>query len=283
MTSDGDGLGRRQLLKVAGLAGVTNLEALSERAPSARTVAPDGTARETLLPRLPAPADTPDGRYDVVVTPQLDDDVLQAPGLLGDAEAHARVVSPRATLTMGLGVSSGPPALVARLERHGFERAEPVAGRPLLVRRGRYAQRLALVDDGTVVLGRSPSLSPVRSLARGVAVTRSTPVEERLPAVARLREHLGSGAVLSLSPSGAVSPSSGRSEPVATGDRLSLPASGARLRTVAVYGSRTAGEAAVANTAGPSSTVDTWTADDGRVVVHERPVPDEDLPLAGVE
>lgn len=283
MTSDGGGLGRRQLLKVAGLAGVTNLEALSERTAEARTVAPDDTARESLLDRLPAPGETPDGGYDVVVTPELDETVLRAPALLGDADAHARVVSARAALTVGLGVSAEPAATVERLQQSGFERAEPVEGRPLLVRRGRYAQRVALVDGGTVVLGRSSSLPPVRSLAQGVAVARSQPIEARLPAVAVLQEHLGTGSVLALSPSGERSPTRQGAQPVATGDCLSLEASGARLRTAAVYQSRATGEAAAAETDRSAPMVDTWTAGDGRVVVHERPVPEAELPLEGVD
>lgn len=269
---------RRDLLKATGLAAVADLEAVAEHAAGARAVVPDDPEYRAVFARLPVPAETPDGRYDLTLARHLNEDVLQAPELLGDAGVYANLVSRRATLTMGLDVPHGADATVDELERRGFDHIETIEGRPLFGHRSRYVQRVALVDDRTVVLGRSAELTPVASLARSLAVPRAAPLEQRLPAVSEVCGCLGRGAVLSLSPEGGRS--TGESvQPVATGSRLSLRTPGGRLRTVAVYESAAAGRTALDRTGGsiPDGTAVTR---DGAAVVTDRSVPEQDLPLA---
>jgi hypothetical protein len=268
---------RRELLKATGLAAVADLETVIERAESGRTVA--SAEQETLLARLPAPAETPSD-YDVTVARRLDKDVLYAPELLAGADIHAVLLSPRATVTIGAGADPAASGdSVNALERRGFDRAGTVEGRPFFVRRDRYRQRVALVDGGTVVLGRSSALEPVRSLVRAIAVPREGPLGERLPAAAEVHERLGRGAVLTLSPSGARSNGDGP-HPLATGSRLALRAPVGRVRTVSVYESPVAGRVALDRASGAHP--DTATVRrDGSVVVTDRPVPETDLPLAG--
>jgi hypothetical protein len=268
---------RRELLKATGLAAVADLEAVTASAEDGEPATPGEGERQDILARLPDPTETPDGRYDVTVARRLDEDVLQAPELLADADAHASLVSSRVTLTMGLGVPSGASEPVDALRRRGFDRTGTVEGRPLFVRRGRYKQRVVLVDEGTVVLGRAAELAPIRSLVQSVAAPRTEPLAERLPAVAAVRERLGSGTVLSLSPSGGRS-SGDAPEPVATGSRLALRAPGGRLRTVAVYESAAAGRTAL-DRAGGSIPEEAAVTQEGAAVVTDRSVPERELSL----
>lgn len=262
---------RRDLLKASCLAAVANLGAVAE---AADELSVPGTAEyQALLARLPDPAATPDGRYDATIARRLDEDILSNSELLAGAQAHASVISARATLTMGLGDVS-QSATVDALERRGFERSDVIDGRPLYVRRSRYRQEVAVAGDGTVIVGRGSRLEPVTSLARTVAVPRKESLAERLPAVASVRDRLGPGAVLSVSPAGRRTPD-GTPTPLATGHRLSLPSPDARLRTVAVFESAPAGRSATDRFSTDESTV----TRDGRAVVRDATVPGRDLPI----
>lgn len=261
---------RRELLKATGLAAVADVEAILSEASATSEASLDDVRS-----RLPTPSETPDGRYDVTLARRLDDDVLQAPDLFDGAETHASIVSARVSATVGLEIAHESPG--DALRRRGFEQADPVAGRPQYVRRSRYKQQVAVVDEGTVVLGRGPEPGPVTDLVRTLAVPHSESFEARLPAAATVLDRLGTGAVLSLSPAGRRSAVEGP-RPVATGERLSLRAPGGRLRTVAVYESSAASRAAL-ETADPT-TSDARITRDGPAVVRDESVPETTLPRA---
>lgn len=279
---DDSGIRRREVLKATGLAAIADLEAIAESA-GRQTGQQDGAVHEdneAFLTRLPAPSRTPDGRYEATLARRLDEAVLAEPGLLADADAHMSLVSERAMVTVGLG---GPSATTISLEERGYQQIESIDGRSLYVRRGRYKQRVATANENAVVVGRGAEMAPVMSLVRAIAVPRSESLAERLPIVAEVRDCLGSGAVLSLSPAGRRSSHTDTPQPVASGKRLSLRASGARLRTVDVFASRAASKAALSGRNRLSLTTNMQLARDGRTVIRDTSVHDIDLPLAGDE
>jgi len=286
---DDDGAGtspevsRRAVLQATGLAAVADLTALGDRSTGASEVGlgPEDDPYTAFAARLPAPDALAEGRYEATLSPQLADGVLAAPAVLAGADAHASILAPRASVTLGLGGVDSAETIGA-LEACGYHRSEDIAGRPTYVRRGRYSQRLAAVDDGTVALARGPKVGPVTSLVREVLAPVRAPLEKRLPRVATVLDAVAGGAVLSVSPRDGPAPTGGSAAPVVTGTALTpVPdGSSARLRSAAAYASRAAREAALA---GPPPGTGLGKPRD-RVaehgVVHQRAVPTAELPLS---
>lgn len=276
---DATGLKRREVLKASGLAAVADIEALTGTDPEPE-IGPDDRPYERFLDRLPAPAQVPDGHYDATIARRLDEDVLAVPDALADADAHASLVTSRASLTMALGANDASAAADALLAR-GYQRTDDLAERPMYLRRGRYSQRVAVLDDDVVAIARGPEIEPAVSLAGAVSTPSAAAVEQRLPRVATVLDGLGSGAVVSVT-SSTEGPDTtrGTPQPVVTGECLTLRAPEARLRRAAVYASRTARDAALRTTRDtprPAHTRDSL-GDSG--VVRELAIPEPDLPVS---
>jgi hypothetical protein len=274
---------RRDLLKVTGLAAMADFGALEREAEAAGLAAGDATHRG-FVDRLPVPSRVHAGPYRATLARRLDADVLREPDLFAGADAHAAVVAPQASLTVGLG--GGFHEAVDAVESRGYSRSGTVAGRPLYVRRGRYRQRVVVTGRDVIVAGNGAELAPVESLARAVvSAADAGAVAERLPAVDAALDRLGSGTVLSVSPTAAGQPGGadgedGASGPLATGERLWLRAPVARYRSVAVYPSPAAATTAIEDSAGPAAVGDGTVVREGRTVVRDRTVPTPELPLS---
>ena len=273
-----DGVSRREVLKASGLAAVADLEWVAD---TATTPTPSAAAAEALATRLPAPSRTPAGSYEVIGSRRLESSSLVAPALVGDADAHLSLVAPQATVTVGVGSTVDSDGLAA----HGYRPATTPEGHQVFVREGRYRPRVAVAGDDAVVVGRGAASAPVAALVRAVATRRTVPLGERLPAAAAVLDRLGGGAVLSLTPAAGQAATEGWASvdgapaPVATGERLTLLAAVPRVRSVAVYGSASAGATAHEQLTRAAGRANGTIARDGRALVVDTTVPGIDVPV----
>lgn len=271
------GVRRRDLLKATGLAAMVDLDALRGGDDGPLRAGIEEPATAAFADRLPLPARAPGGRYRATLAPRLDADVLAEPALLAGADAHAAVVTPRASVTAGFGTAATTAADAA--EERGYSRVGAVGGRPLHVRRDRYRQRAIVTGGDAILVGTGAELSPVESLVRAVASAADRgPTDERLAAVDSVLDHLGTGTVVSTSPA-AADPDDDRS-PLATGERLSVRPPDAHYRTVAVYPSRAAATTVLEGTDRSATAGDATIIREGRALVRDETVPAPDLPLA---
>lgn len=274
---------RRELLKTIGLAAAVNGESLQRDFDGSTDVSAETAAFENFLARLPAQSRIPDDRYDATFARRLDNDFLPEPDLFAGSDAHGALVSPQVMLCVGLGRASDS-SLVNELENHGYSPGGHRDGRPLYIRRTRRRQRVAIPTGTALVVGSGVELESVVAFVRAVADPPDPrPLTEVEPAVRTVLDRLGSGTVLSISPKRQSAESDDvraarPPRPLATGERLSLFGGDARLRTVAVYTTRSACAAAKPATSrcrtGNVSRV-------GRTLVRDERIPRRELELKG--
>jgi hypothetical protein len=272
---------RRELLKTIGLAAAVNGESLRRDVDGSTDLSAEVDPFENFLARLPAQSWIPDDRYDATFAPQLDNDFLPDPDLFAGSDAHGTLVSPQVMLSVGLGRASDS-SLVNELEKHGYSPWGNRDGRPLYIRRTRRRQRVAIPSGTALVVGSGVELEPVAAFVRAVADPPDPrPITEIEPAVRTVLDRLGSGTALSISPKGQSAESDDvraarPPKPLATGERLSLSGGDGRLRTVAVYTTRSACAAAKpATSRGRTGNVSRV----GRTLVRDEHIPRHELEL----
>lgn len=276
---------RRDLLKATGLVAAIDFETVGQELDGGSVNTPQKEAYDEFLDRLPPLSRTPGGEYDATFAKRLSADLLTEPKLFDGYDVHATLVSPRATLTIGLGSASGDG--VDQLAEHGYSRSGDIADRPLHIRRDRHKSKLAVIDGETLLVGIGAEQESVAAVvSAAVESPTSRPLHEINPAVEKALHYLGSGTVLTLSQSRLRSrighaPGDGEPCPRVTGERLSLRDSEARFRTVAVYRTRADRiRACRGSEPSPESVGDINLTANGRALVTDWIVPESALPLA---
>jgi hypothetical protein len=268
---------RRELLKAAGAVAMVDVEAVGDGIVLSGDTEDDaGTDSEVLqwLPPLSAiPGEDP---YDVLITRRFEDDALTDPALLGDAAVHVSLVSPQATVSIGIGADGGGHSLPDR----GYWRAGDVEGRPLYARRDRHRNKVAVADSDAVVVGSGSEFPLVESLVRATVSRGRRPLHRTDTEVETAFDLLGSGTLVSVTPTPRLT-GDDEDRPLVIGSKLRLRGATTAVRGVGVYPGERESAAAFADGCGlwtdPSDGAN--VAREGRALVYRDVVATDSLPV----